>query len=376
MEIYFHGNALIAEKILLDLCSRGCRLAEPGEFTRRAFLNGKLDLCQAEAVADLIHSGSERAIRVAQNQLGGVLSGKIAAISKKLLEILAKTEIEIDFADDGIGGMELFLPDISLQMEKIHGEIESLICSHRFRAAIDGGIVAVILGEPNVGKSSLFNLLLGEDRAIVSEIAGTTRDMISEKIFIGRDALKIYDTAGLRGGELCDIERIGMEKAVAKSMAAELFLIVVDASSEKTPKIRPEISNLLSGDNAILVINKIDLGKKCDLENFLPHIDRIEISAVNANCAAALKKKIQGVISAGEIFGHAVDVAVNCRHVEILRRANACISAAMESIHSGRGAEIIASDLRQSLEILGEIVGAFNCERVLDAVFANFCVGK
>jgi tRNA modification GTPase len=376
MEIHCHGNMLIAEKILLDLCAKGCRFAEPGEFTRRAFLNGKMDLCQAEAVADVIHAASERAIRVAQNQLSGALGEKIGTMSKNLLKILAKIEGGIDFPEYEVATSDTLQSEILPMLEDISEKIKDLIDSHRFRASIEGGITAVIFGEPNVGKSSLFNCLLGEDRAIVSEVAGTTRDMISEKVVIGGNVLKIYDTAGLRVGNLCEVERIGIEKAITKLMAAELFLVVVDASSDKIPQIPSKITNLLHRENTLLVINKIDLGKRNEFTNFLPNVDRVEISGIDHSNSNSLKGKISEMISRNEIFSQRIDISVNGRHVKILHRASENLSTAMKSLQNGDGTEIAASDIRQALEVLGEITGAFDAEKMLDLVFSNFCVGK
>ncbi|MDR2432885.1 MAG: tRNA uridine-5-carboxymethylaminomethyl(34) synthesis GTPase MnmE [Puniceicoccales bacterium] len=376
VEIYCHGNMLIVENISADLCARGCRLAEPGEFTKRAFLNGKLDLCQAEAVADVIHATNERAMQVAQNQLGGMLSDKINGVSKDLLNVLARVEMEIDFSEDEIFDEKTFSHDILQKVETAIKELETLIENNKYHSIINNGISTVILGEPNAGKSSLFNFLLGEDRAIVSEISGTTRDIISEKIVIGNNVLKICDTAGLRSKALGEIEKTGIAKAITKASSADFFLMVVNINSNTLPVIPREIVNCLNDQNALVVINKIDLAKNCAVEDFLPHLDRIEISMKNETNPRILKTKILGVISRNKILNNDIDIVVNARHIDILRRANACLKAVQSKLLRPLCVETIASDIRQSLEILGEITGAYDNEKMLDLIFSNFCIGK
>ncbi|MDR2779365.1 MAG: tRNA uridine-5-carboxymethylaminomethyl(34) synthesis GTPase MnmE [Puniceicoccales bacterium] len=376
VEIYCHGNMLIVEKVLADLCSRGCRFAEPGEFTKRAFLNGKLNLCQAEAVADVIHATNERAMQVAQNQLNGILSDKINEIGKNLLNILVELEKEIDFSDDEITDDDMLLQEILQKIEAIREDIKILIESNKYHSVIHDGISAVILGEPNAGKSSLFNFLLGEDRAIVSEIAGTTRDIISEKIVVGNNVLKICDTAGLRDGKLGEVEQTGIAKAMAKAASADFFLIVVNASSCALPVIPQKIIRCFNNQNALVVINKIDLPKNWYANDFLPHLDRVEISIKNATNAQALKTKILEIISRNKTLSSDVDIVVNARHVDILRRANEYLGTAQSKLFQPLHIETIASDIRQSLEILGEIIGTYDNERTLDLIFSNFCVGK
>ncbi|MDR1173255.1 MAG: tRNA uridine-5-carboxymethylaminomethyl(34) synthesis GTPase MnmE [Puniceicoccales bacterium] len=376
VEIYCHGNMLIVENILADLCVRGCRFAEPGEFTKRAFLNGKLDLCQAEAVADVIHATNERAMRVAQNQLSGILSDKVNGVSRALLNILARVEMEIDFSDDEIFDEKTFSRDILQRVEAVTKDLKTLVESNKYHSSISNGISTVILGEPNAGKSSLFNFLLGEDRAIISEIAGTTRDIISEKIVIGNNVLKICDTAGLRKRASGEIEKTGIAKAIAKASSADFFLIVVNINADTLPAIPREIVNRLNDQNTLVVINKIDLPKNCAVEDFLPHLDRIEISIKNETNPRALKTKILEVISRNKTLNNDIDVVVNARHVDILRRANACLEAVQSKWLRPLHVEAIASDIRQSLEILGEITGIYDNERMLDLIFSNFCIGK
>ncbi|MDR2628895.1 MAG: tRNA uridine-5-carboxymethylaminomethyl(34) synthesis GTPase MnmE [Puniceicoccales bacterium] len=376
VEIYCHGNMLIVENILADLCMRGCRFAEPGEFTKRAFLNGKLDLCQAEAVADVIHATNDRAMQVAQNQLSGALSDRVNAVSRNLLNALASVEMEIDFSDDEIFDEKTFSHDISQRIETAIKDLKTLVESNKYHSVISNGISTVILGEPNAGKSSLFNFLLGEDRAIVSEIAGTTRDIVSERIVIGNNVLKICDTAGLRSRALGEIEKTGIAKAMAKASSADFFLIVVNINANALPAIPREIVNGLNDQNTLVVINKIDLPKNCAVEDFWPHLDRIEISIKNETNPRVLKTKISEVIARNKTLNNDIDIVVNARHVDILRRANACLEAVQSKLPQPLHVETIAGDIRQSLEILGEITGTYENERMLDLIFSNFCIGK
>jgi tRNA modification GTPase len=376
VEIYCHGNMLIVENILADLCARGCRFAEPGEFTKRAFLNGKLDLCQAEAVADVIHATNERAMQVAQNQLGGILSGKINAVSRDLLNVLAGVEVGIDFSEDEIFDEKTFTHDILQKVGAAIKDLGTLVGSNKYHSITNNGISTVILGEPNAGKSSLFNFLMGEDRAIVSEIAGTTRDIISEKIVIGNNVLKICDMAGLRSSALGEIEKTGITRAITKALSADFFLIVVNINSNTLPMIPREIVDRLNDQNTLVVINKIDLPKNCTVEDFLPRLDRMEISIKNETNSRVLKTKILEVISRNKTLNNDIDIVVNARHVDILCRANECLEAVQSKLTQPLPIETIASDIRQSLEILGEITGTYDNEKMLDLIFSNFCIGK
>jgi tRNA modification GTPase len=216
----------------------------------------------------VIHGTNERALQVAQNQLSGTLSNKINAVSRDLLNILARVEMEVDFSDDEIYDEKAFSHDILQKVEVAIKELGILIGSNKYHSVINNGISTVILGEPNAGKSSLFNFLLGEDRAIVSEIAGTTRDIIAEKIVIGNNILKICDTAGLRNRALDEIEKRGISKAITKASSADFFLIVVNINSNTLPIIPREIINCLNDQNTLVVINKVDLPKNCTIKDF------------------------------------------------------------------------------------------------------------
>ena len=375
-EIYCHGNMLIVDKILADLCARGCRIAEGGEYTKRAFLNGRIDLSQAEAVADIIHAKNMRAVAIAQKQLSGSLGEKVNEISKKLLEVLSKIEFVIDFSDDELSSNNGESFEIVNYLDCIIADLESLISSNKFHKVVESGLDMVIIGAPNAGKSSMLNFLLGEDRAIVSELAGTTRDIISENVKIGGEYVRIYDTAGLRDGELCEVEKIGIDKALAKAEQADLFLVMIDSHSDFLPEFSEKILKKIHKDNAIIVVNKIDLAPRCDAKTFLPDVEHVFVSIENGENLDLLKEKIGNIISKSYAACDGLDIMVNRRHVDILRRAFDFLCSAKNAFIKNISAEFIASDIRQALDILGDITGKYDNEAVLDRVFANFCVGK
>ena len=222
----------------------------------------------------------------------------------------------------------------------------------------------------------MLNFLLGEDRAIVSEFAGTTRDIISENVKIGGEYVRIYDTAGLRDGELCEVEKIGIDKAIAKAEQADLFLVMIDSNSDLLPEFSEKILQKIHKDNAIIVVNKIDLAPRCDAKTFLPNIEHVFVSIESRKNLDLLKEKIGNMISKSYAACDGLDIMVNRRHVDILRRVFDFLCSAKNAIIKNISAEFIASDIRQALDILGDITGKYDNEAVLDRVFANFCVGK
>jgi tRNA modification GTPase len=371
LEIDCHGNPLIIRSIIEDLRISGCRGAEPGEFTKRAYLNRKIDLCQAEAVLDVIHATNENALEISQKQLRGVLSEKIFHLSDALLSLLAEIEIYIDFTDE-----EWELDEkISEKLEGVLREVDEIMGSHRFRQTLFHGISVAIVGHPNAGKSSLLNALLGEERALVSDIPGTTRDFISENITIDGFLVKIIDTAGLRATN-DTIELLGIQKTIANIHAADLCLVVVDQSNPQP--FAKEMIGELQRKQYILVVNKIDL-----LGNFssnfykeLQHSPRIFISAKRGTGLDTLKTAIANKIRECTLLSEDVAVAINERHCEIFRDVHHLISSAKNTLESQRSCELCASDLRLALETLGHITGKYDTEELLDKIFSQFCIGK
>ncbi|MDR2812607.1 MAG: tRNA uridine-5-carboxymethylaminomethyl(34) synthesis GTPase MnmE [Puniceicoccales bacterium] len=371
MEIDCHGNPLIIRSIIEDLQLSGCRIAEPGEFTKRAYLNHKIDLCQAEAVLDVIHATSENALEVSQKQLQGILSEKIFHLSEILLSLLAKIEVYIDFVDEDFE----FDGKILNKLDEMLSEIEKIIDSHKFRKTLLHGISVAIVGHPNAGKSRLLNALLNEERALVSDIPGTTRDFISENISIEGFLVKIIDTAGLRITD-DEIERLGIKKTIENIRIADLCLIVVDQSNPIP--LEEKIIAELQKKVCILVLNKIDLPK-----NLSPHLQmelkifpQVFISAQYDMGLDTLKSAVAGKIRENVLLPQEITIAINERHREIFQTVHDSISSAKNILNNQQSYELCASDLRFALETLGYITGQYNTEEMLGKIFHQFCVGK
>jgi tRNA modification GTPase len=372
MEIDCHGNPLIIRLIMEDLQFSGCRVAEPGEFTKRAYLNHKIDLCQAEAVRDIIHASHETALEISQKQLQGTLSEKIFHLSDVLLSLLAAVEARIDFFDEDLEFDGKIIDRLGETLE----EIEKIIDSHKFRKALIHGISLVIVGHPNAGKSSLLNALLNEERALVSDIPGTTRDFISESIAIEGFLTKIIDTAGLHATE-DEIEQLGIKKTIENIRSADLCLVIV-AQNAPLP-LEEKIVAELQKKVCILVFNKMDLKKNPSLrplgewENF----PQVFISAKCGTGIDILKSTIADKIRERTLLPRDTAIAINERHREIFQTVHDSISSAKNILNSGqRSCELCASDLRFALETLGYITGRYHTETMLGKIFNQFCVGK
>ncbi|MDR0351732.1 MAG: tRNA uridine-5-carboxymethylaminomethyl(34) synthesis GTPase MnmE [Puniceicoccales bacterium] len=368
LEIDCHGNPIIITKITDALCTMGCRIAHPGEFTRRAFLNRRLDLCQAEAVLDIIHAKSERALALAQRQLGGILGHRISELSSNLIKILASLEAQIDFPDEEVG----FDQNVYQIAIKISQNLQRFIDTNFYKNHLENGIDMVIVGRPNVGKSSLMNALLNTDRAIVSPEPGTTRDFISETIKIGPDVIKIYDTAGIRFPE-SSLEKIGIDKTLELTSRGDLILLVLDATA--TDYALDEFRQLSTEKPYLVVLNKIDLLHGQTMK--MPFaIEGIKISTKTGQGMADLRAAIAKIIAEKNLMPSEDEFIVNSRHVQILSKAKNYLDLAIEKLGQGNHIELAASDVRLSLEILGEITGKYDNESMLDELFGQFCIGK
>lgn len=386
IEISCHGGILPAKMILDLILENGARLAEPGEFTKRAFLNGRIDLAQAEAVADLIHSRTELALAAANEQLAGKLSQRINQLRDNLMKTLAHVEAHIDFPDEDIA------PDTK---EKLLARLENGISfmDELLRTANEGqilrrGIRAAIIGRPNAGKSSLLNQLLGHDRAIVSPIPGTTRDTIEETANIRGIPVVFIDTAGLREGK-DEIEVEGIRRSRESLAQAELILHVLDASEPLTDADENYLAEF-AGKKRIFVLNKIDLPRKLELpeggasvlasqnerlvSSLAPPI--VDISCLSGNGIEKLKDEIKNLIWSGEINAENFQVAINSRHQDALGRARAATLRTLEALRADVPLEFAALDLRIAANAVGEIVGKTTTEDLLDAIFSQFCIGK
>ena len=374
IEISCHGGILPAKLVLDTILENGARLAEPGEFTRRAFLNGRLDLAQAEAVADLIHSRTELALAAANEQLAGKLSQRINQLRDDLMHTLAHVEAHIDFPDEDIS------PDTKAQLlKRLENGISFM--DELLRTANEGqilrrGIRAAIVGRPNAGKSSLLNQLLGHDRAIVSPIPGTTRDTIEETANIRGLPVVFIDTAGSREGR-DEIEVEGIRRSRETLAKAELILHVLDASEPLTNADEIYLAEFAS-KKRILVRNKTDLPVKLDSEFRIPNSEFriVDVSCLSGQGMEALKDAIKNLVWAGKIEAGMLQVMINSRHQEALGRARVAAMRTLDALRADATLELVALDLRIAANAVGEIVGKTATEDLLDSIFSQFCIGK
>lgn len=373
LELTPHGNPLIVQLILADLFARGCRAAEPGEFTRRAFLSGRIELTQAEAVMDLIHARSERALDAAQRQLQGALGRHLDGLIQQVLETLARIEAYIDFPDEDLPPEDR--GQVVGGVENVLRGTKRLLATHRYGDLLRDGLKTVLLGVPNVGKSSLLNALVGRDRALVSAEPGTTRDFLEEPVQMGPHLLRLTDTAGLNPAP-GEIERMGISKTLERLAEADLVLWVADCT-QPLPPLPSEAQALLRPDNTLLVLNKADLLTDPPLlASLLPQI------YVSARTGAGLEELRSAIVARADALAPALaaeeHLAVNARHADALRRAGGSLEAALDGLRSAppRPIELVSADLRAAMDALGEIAGRIDNERMLDSLFATFCIGK
>lgn len=371
VEISCHGGLLPAKLVLDTLLASGARMAEPGEFTKRAFLNGRIDLAQAEAVADLIHSRTELALAAANEQLAGKLSQRINQLRDDLMLTMAHVEAHIDFPDEDIA------PDTKANLLKRLDDgvafMDELLNTANEGQILRRGIRAAIIGRPNAGKSSLLNQLLGHDRAIVSPIAGTTRDTIEETANIRGLPVIFIDTAGLREAQ-DEIEVEGIRRSRASLAKAEFILHVLDASEPLTEADKNYFAEF-ADKKRIIVRNKMDLPRKLNLpaEISAPIVD---VCCVSGKGIEALKDAIKSLVWAGEIKAEMLQVAINSRHQDALNRARATTRQAADALRDDTTLELVAMDLRIAANAVGEIVGKTTTEDLLDSIFSTFCIGK
>jgi tRNA modification GTPase len=379
VEISCHGGILAAKTVLDTVLETGARLAEPGEFTRRAFLNGRIDLAQAEAVADLIHSRTELALRAAHEQLAGKLSRRINDLRDEMVKTLAHVEAHIDFPDEDIA------PDtkdqLLVRLERGVAFMDELLRTADEGQILRRGIRAAIVGRPNAGKSSLLNQLLGHDRAIVSPIPGTTRDTIEETANIRGLPVVFIDTAGLREAR-DEIEVEGIRRSRRSLENAELVLQVVDASEPATVEDEKYLAEFV-GKKRILVVNKVDLPGKLQIRDLGmagacrdQSLPIVEVSCVTGSGIEQLKDAIRNLVWAGEINTEMLQVMINARHQDALNRARSATRRTLDALGADETLELVAVDLRIAVNAVGEIVGKTTTEDLLDMIFSQFCIGK
>lgn len=372
VEISCHGNPFIAQKILEDLLARGCRHADAGEFSKRAFLNGRLDLSQAEAIMDLIHARSERALAAANQQLRGSLGRQMDYLISQLVNLLAKIEAYIDFPEEDLPTEDRAA--VLRSLEQLKTDIGRLLATSHYGSMLRDGIKTVILGEPNAGKSSLLNRLVGRDRALVSAEPGTTRDYLEERVLVGQHALRLIDTAGLNPNPNT-LEKRGIAKTLEQVSEADVFLWVIDAS-RPLPVLPPSTAARLSTVNTIAVFNKIDLGPSgtdCTPSLAFPSV---RVSALTGTGLDDLLAAIAKLADSFQTHVGADVIAINARHAHALDQARHCLESATAKHVRNDPIELVASDLRGAMDALGEISGKVDHERVLDQLFASFCIGK
>ena len=372
LEVSCHGNPFIAQKILEELFARGCRPAEPGEFTQRAFLHGQMDLSQAEAVMDLIHARSEKALAAANQQLRGSLGRQMNALIDRLLQVLARVEAYIDFPDEDLPPEDRVL--VARELTQLTRETDRLLATSHYGQMLRDGIKTVIVGAPNVGKSSLLNRLVGSERALVSPEPGTTRDFIEERILVGPHCLRVIDTAGLNPSP-APLEKLGMVKTLERAAEADLFLLVF-AADQLAPVLPPELKGLAQLSNSIIILNKSDLGNVTSSENHFPGFPTLPVSALTGAGLDALTDAITRFADSFQKDTGNDLIAINARHAHALGQAREGLAAALAKLTDGTAVELLASDLRGVLAAYGEISGKVDNERMLDALFATFCIGK
>ena len=376
VEINCHGGYLVTQKILELVLKKGARHAEKGEFTKRAFINGRIDLSQAEAVMDIIQGKTEKSISLSLDQLRGDLKEKIKHLKTALLDITAHVNVVLDYPEEGID--EPLPAHLRDNLEDVYDEINRLIESYNKGKKIKEGIKTAIIGKPNVGKSTLLNSLLKEERAIVTHVPGTTRDIIEEVISIKGIPLVLADTAGIRETEDI-VENIGVEKSKEIIEKSDLILLVLDASRE-LEKNDYEIIELIreNGKKAILLLNKIDLERKIEIKK-LNEIsnDILEISAKEEKGMEEMEEKIYSFILEEEVEDSSEKLIItNIRHKSALDKTKTAIDSIFETIDTGMPMDLISVDLKEALDSLSEITGEISSEDILDHVFSNFCVGK
>lgn len=368
IEISTHGNPLIAQK-MIELFSKDefIRLAEPGEFTKRAFLNNRIDLAKAEAVADIISARTEASFRGARNQLDGFLSRKVSELREKLINSSSFVELELDFAEEDIEFVNR--DELLKRVDAIIIEIDTLLESYSFGRVIRDGVNVALVGKPNVGKSSLLNYILKESRAIVSEIPGTTRDVIREEVSIDGILYRLFDTAGIRISE-DQIEKEGILRSRETVRNADVIIFIEDVLQGESKDLLIDLLKLTSADKVIRVLNKIDIAQSVAIEA------ETRISAKTGEGIGDLFDKLKETAIGNESYTEKSSIVTNLRHHNCLKKARENLINARESILNKMSGEFVSVDLRNAEMSLAEIIGAVTSDDILNNIFMKFCIGK
>jgi len=377
VEISCHGSPYIQQQIIQACVEKGARLAKPGEFTQRAFLNGKMDLAQAEAVADVIAAHSGAAQQAALKQLRGGFSGDLKSLRDQLIQFAALIELELDFSDEDVEFANR--EELRKLVTDLKSKISMLIQSFRLGNVIKNGVSVAIIGSPNVGKSTLLNALLNEDRAIVSDIAGTTRDTIEETLNINGVLFRIIDTAGIRQHTADVIEQIGVEKSFEKMKGADMVLGLFDAARDSLEEVEARITAFeKEGLKYLVVINKTDIaGEDNTRKKFAPVAGKaLFISARQQLYLDNLKKRLYNTVIEGDIHTENT-IVTNARHISSLQNTLQCLEDIEAGMKNGLTGDLLAPDIRRCLHYLGEITGEVEVDRdILGTIFGKFCIGK
>ncbi|MGG1597085.1 MULTISPECIES: tRNA uridine-5-carboxymethylaminomethyl(34) synthesis GTPase MnmE [Paenibacillus] len=375
VEISCHGGFVSVRKVLDLLLGNGARLAEPGEFTKRAFLNGRIDLSQAEAVIDLIRAKSDRAFRIALKQSEGTLSKRIKELRHRLVELMAHIEVNIDYPEHDVE--EMTNAYIKNKCSEAMTDIDGLLSTAEQGKILREGLVTAIVGRPNVGKSSLLNALAQEERAIVTDIAGTTRDVVEEYVHVGGIPLKLLDTAGIR--ETSDIvEKIGVEKSRQALADADLILLVFNGAERLQPD-ELQLIEQLKGRQVIAIINKLDLPQQLEQHILVDAFGEervVRMSLLSDQGIADLEKAIAGLFFSGQVESSDLTYVSNARHIHLLKQARTALSEAYSAAESFVPIDMIQIDIRNAWEHLGEIIGDSVSDSLIDQIFSQFCLGK
>ena len=376
IEINCHGGIVVVNQILQLLLRHGARLAEPGEFTKRAFLNGRMDLSQAEAVMDLIRAKTDKAMNVALNQLDGNLSHLIRALRQEILETLAQVEVNIDYPEyDDVEEMTTRL--LVEKATHVQAQINALLATAQQGKILREGLNTAIIGRPNVGKSSLLNHLLREEKAIVTDIAGTTRDVIEEYVNVRGVPLKLIDTAGIRETEDV-VEKIGVERSRKALSEADLILLVLNQSEPLSEEDRQLIAST-EGSKRIVLLNKTDLPTQLDREELQAALSgdaMFAVSVLNNDGLDQLEQAIADLFFGGQTTDKDASYLSNTRHIALLENASQSLSEVMEGIEAGMPVDLVQMDMTRCWDYLGEVVGDSVQDEIITQLFSQFCLGK
>lgn len=376
VEINCHGGIVATNRILQLLLINGARLAEPGEFTKRAFLHGRIDLTQAESVMDLIRAKTDRSMKIALNQLDGNLSHLIDSLRKDILDVLAQVEVNIDYPEyDDVEEMTTKL--LKEKAIEIKQRIEQLLKTASQGKIMREGLATALVGRPNVGKSSLLNHLLHEDKAIVTDVAGTTRDVIEEYVNVSGVPLKLIDTAGIRETE-DKVEKIGVERSKKAIEQSDLVLLVLNAAESLT-KEDLELIRLTNDKKRIIILNKTDLEEKLDRKELAKISENAPVYATSIlknEGVEALEEAISKLFFNGIENSQSTVMVTNARHIALLKKAQNSLDSVLEGISSGMPVDLVQIDMTEAWNLLGEITGESYEDELLDQLFSQFCLGK